>query len=164
MITIYTDGACRGNQHSFNNGGWGIVITDTVTGKVRHSWGHKANTTNNRMEMLAAIKALYVLRNRPRSDVCIYSDSNLVVKGMNEWLANWKAKGWKRASKKPVENRDLWEQLDELSAYHNITWRHVKGHARNAGNTLADELANRGAAGQQGSQDFMRDPCDVACM
>ncbi|UTW04513.1 ribonuclease HI [Amphritea atlantica] len=155
MINIYTDGACRGNQNTFNMGGWGFVLTDKATGKARHCWGHEANTTNNRMEMTAAIKALHAIRNRSRSEVTVYSDSNLMVKGMTEWLSGWKAKGWKNSGKKPVENKDLWVQLEELSALHNVTWQHVKGHNGNAGNELADQLANRGADGQQGKQDFV---------
>ncbi|MET0118950.1 MAG: ribonuclease HI [Sedimenticola sp.] len=154
MIDIYTDGACRGNQHAFNMGGWGYVITDKVSGRSRHCWGHEQNTTNNRMEMTATIKALHAIRNRPKSDVTVYSDSNLIIKGMTEWLSGWKAKGWRNASKKPVENKDLWLQLDELSALHNVTWQHVKGHNGNKGNEIADQLANRGADGHKGKQDF----------
>ena len=83
MIEIYTDGACRDNQSSSNRGGWGFVITDNASGKTRHGWGHEINTTNNRMEMKAAIQALEAIRNRPRSDVTLYSDSNLLIKGIN---------------------------------------------------------------------------------
>ena len=156
MLEIYTDGACRGNQSANNKGGWGFILTDTTTGKVRHRWGHEADTTNNRMEMTAAIRALYAIRNRERTEVTIYSDSNLMVKGMNEWLTGWKAKGWKTASKKPVENKGLWVQLDELSAGHDVTWCHVRGHAGDVGNELADKLAKakRGADGQSGQEDF----------
>ncbi|MCT7655418.1 ribonuclease HI [Oceanimonas sp. NS1] len=154
MIEIYTDGACRGNQHSNNSGGWGYVIKDTDTGKARHAWGHERNTTNNRMEMTAAIKALHVIRNRSRSVVTLHSDSNLLIKGMTEWLTGWKARGWKTAARKPVENIDLWERLDELSQGHEVTWVHVKGHAGNAGNEQADTLANRGADGTSGAQNF----------
>ncbi len=157
MIEIYTDGACRGNQHSTNMGGWGYVIENRATGKKRHCWGHEANTTNNRMEMMAAIKGLTAIRNGSRTDVTIYSDSNLVIKGMTEWIDGWKAKGWKNASKKPVENKDLWLKLDELSALHNVTWHHVKGHNGNEGNEIADQLANRGADGHQGKKDFPGD-------
>lgn len=154
MIEIYTDGACRGNQNVNNSGGWGFVIKDSSTGKERHTWGHALNTTNNRMEMTAAIKALSVIRKRPRSEVTLYSDSNLLIKGMTEWLDGWKAKGWCNAQRKPVENVDLWQCLDELNQLHDLTWQHVKGHAGIAGNELADELANRGASGDAGSQDY----------
>ncbi|MEH6652331.1 MAG: ribonuclease HI [Motiliproteus sp.] len=154
MIEIYTDGACRNNQQAINQGGWGLVLTDMYTGKIRHCWGHQADTTNNRMEMTAAIKALEAIRNRPRSEVTIYSDSNLLIQGMNEWMTGWKAKGWKNASKKPVGNKDLWLLLDELSGNHDVTWRYVKGHNGDVDNELADKLANRGADGGNGWQDF----------
>jgi ribonuclease HI len=154
MISIYTDGACRNNQCTINKGGWGLVLTDTNTGKVRHCWGHEANTTNNRMEMTAAIKALEAIRNRPRSEVTLYSDSNLLIKGMNEWITGWKAKGWKGAKKKTVENKDLWLLLDEMNGSHDVTWQFVKGHSGDVGNDMADMLANRGADGGNGKQDF----------
>lgn len=152
MITIYTDGACRRNQHANNKGGWGCVLTDESTNKVKHYWGHQANTTNSRMEMMAVIKALHAISNRPCSEVTIYSDSNFVIRGMNEWLSGWKSRGWKKANKKPVENKDLWLQIDELSAKHAVTWCHVKGHSGVQGNTIADKLANRGADGHTGSK------------
>lgn len=156
MIEIYTDGACRGNQHANNSGGWGVVIKDTSNGKARNAWGHRRDTTNNRMEMTAAIKALEFISARPRSEVTIYSDSNLLIKGMNDWLTGWKAKGWKTASRKPVENVDLWKHLDKLSQQHDLTWQHVAGHAGNDGNELADVLANRGADGSCGCKDYYR--------
>lgn len=152
MITIYTDGACRGNQHKNNKGGWGCVLKDEDTGKVRHYWGHEVNTTNNRMEMTAVLQALRAIKNRSTSDVVIHSDSSLIIKGMNEWLKGWKLKGWKTAGKKPVENKDLWLQIEELSSKHTVNWIHVKGHSGNKGNELADKLANRGAEGHAGSK------------
>ena len=135
-VTIYTDGSSRGNP---GPGGYGAIL---ITGQHKKELsGGYLKTTNNRMEMTAAVKALHAIRNRDRSEVIIYSDSNLMVKGMNEWLTGWKAKGWRNASKKPVENKDLWVQLDELSAMHDVTWQHVKGHDGNEGNELADRMS-----------------------
>ena len=128
------------------------MITDTTTKKTMHSLGHKKNTSCNRMEMMAAINSLHVIRNRPESDVTLYSNSQLIIKGMNEWLKGWKAKGWKKANRKPVEHKDLWLRLEELSSKHRLSWIHVKGHSGNFGNEVADQLANRGADGTKGMQ------------
>ena len=154
MITIYTDGACRGNQSRLNAGGWGFLLQDEGAGTVRECWGHTEHTTNVRMEMLAAIKALEAIQELERCEVVIYSDSNLLIQGMNSWLAGWKAKGWRKSDKKPVLNCDLWRRLDALSAHHEMTWRHVKGHSGNPGNEKADELANRGADGDTGMRNY----------
>lgn len=137
MLEIYTDGACRGNP---GPGGWGAVL---MYGDQRKEiYGGEDNTTNNRMELLAAIKALASL-NRD-CDVTLYTDSQYVRKGITEWIMNWKKRGWRTAAKKPVKNADLWQELDEQVSRHNIHWVWVKGHAGNEGNELADQLANRG--------------------
>lgn len=136
-VTIYTDGACRGNP---GPGGWGAYLVSR--GVERELWGGEPATTNNRMELTAAIRALGALKRPCR--VRIYTDSKYVMQGIEEWLANWKRRGWKTADKKPVKNQDLWEQLDTEVARHEITWTWVKGHAGNAGNERADQLANRG--------------------
>ena len=134
---MYTDGACRGNP---GPGGWGVVLQSN--GKCKELHGGEADTTNNRMELMAAIMGLEVLR-RPCS-VEVYTDSVYVKNGITQWLANWKRKGWRTASRAPVKNRDLWERLDALAAPHDISWHWVKGHAGDPGNERADELANRG--------------------
>jgi ribonuclease HI len=136
-IEIYTDGACRGNP---GPGGWGAVL---IAGRHRRTLhGGEAETTNNRMELTAAIKALNALKGASR--VTLHTDSKYVMDGINEWLANWKARGWKTAAKKPVKNQDLWMALDEATQRHEITWQWVKGHDGNPGNEAADELANLG--------------------
>ena len=136
-VTIYTDGACRGNP---GPGGWGAVLYFGDASK--EIYGGEANTTNNRMELMAAIKALHALQ-RP-CDLTLYTDSQYVRKGITEWIGNWKKRGWQTAAKKPVKNADLWQELDAQVARHSIDWVWVKGHAGNAGNELADALANRG--------------------
>lgn len=138
-VTIYTDGACKGNP---GPGGWGVLLR--AAGQEKELWGGEAVTTNNRMEMMAVIQALQALR-RP-CNVTLYLDSEYVRKGITEWLAGWKARGWKTATKAPVKNVDLWQQLDGLVAGsgHHIEWRWVKGHAGDPGNERADALANRG--------------------
>jgi len=141
-VEIYTDGACRGNP---GPGGWGALLL--AGGKEKELCGGESETTNNRMELLAAIEGLTALT-RPCS-VVLYTDSVYVQKGITEWLANWKARGWKTAVKKPVKNDDLWRRLDEVAAQHEIEWRWVKGHAGNPGNERADELANQGLEAAQ---------------
>ncbi len=136
-VEIYTDGACRGNP---GPGGWGALLL--AAGKERELYGGESGTTNNRMELLAAIEALNALK-RP-CDVVLYTDSTYVQKGISEWLTGWKARGWKTAARKPVKNADLWQALDEATARHQIDWRWVKGHAGNPGNERADALANKG--------------------
>jgi len=137
VIEIYTDGACRGNP---GPGGWGALLISGKHEKMMH--GGEADTTNNRMELTAAIKALNVLKDD--SSVVLYTDSKYVMDGINEWMPNWKKRGWKTAARKPVKNQDLWQGLDEAIGRHKIDWRWVKGHAGNPGNEMADELANKG--------------------
>ena len=133
---IYTDGACRGNP---GPGGWGALM---ISGDRRRELsGSEPETTNNRMELLAAIEALTALR-RPDTAVALYTDSQYLRKGVLEWMANWKRNGWRTASKQPVKNRDLWERLDLLLGQHRIDWHWVKGHAGDPGNERADALAN----------------------
>jgi len=135
-VTVYTDGACRGNP---GPGGWGVVL---VAGDAeRELWGAEAHTTNNRMELTAAIRALEALRRRCR--VALYTDSQYVKNGVEDWLEAWKARGWRTADKKAVKNRDLWEALDALVAQHDLHWHWVRGHSGHAGNERADRLANR---------------------
>ena len=136
-VVIYTDGACKGNP---GPGGWGAWLKAGTHEK--ELFGGEAETTNNRMELLAVIKALEALK-RPCA-VTIWTDSSYVQQGMTNWLAGWKAKGWRTASKQPVKNVDLWQALDAAAARHQVEWRWVKGHAGHEGNEKADQLANRG--------------------
>jgi len=136
-IEIFTDGACRGNP---GPGGWGVVLIAGRHRKTMH--GGEAETTNNRMELTAAIEALNALKGRRK--VLLHTDSKYVMDGINQWLANWKQRGWKTAARKPVKNQDLWMALDEAAQRHDVTWKWVKGHAGNDGNEEADALANRG--------------------
>jgi ribonuclease HI len=136
-VEIYTDGACKGNP---GVGGWGAWLK--YNGNEKSIFGGEENTTNNRMEMTAVIRALEALK-RP-SEVKLYTDSSYVQKGMIEWMAGWKSKNWRTANKKPVKNDDLWKQLDALANLHQIEWIWVKGHAGNDGNERADQLANAG--------------------
>jgi len=138
-IDIYTDGACKGNP---GPGGWGALLKSADAKK--ELCGGELGTTNNRMEMMAVIQALQALK-RP-CEVTLHLDSQYVLKGITEWLAGWKAKGWKTAAKQPVKNVDLWRQLDTVvsQAGHTIDWRWVKGHAGDPGNERADGLANLG--------------------
>lgn len=137
QLEIYTDGACRGNP---GPGGWGAVL---MYGPERKEiYGGENDTTNNRMELMAAIEALRSLKRE--CDLTLYTDSQYVRKGITEWIINWKKRNWKTAAKKPVKNADLWQQLDEQVARHSVEWVWVKGHAGNEGNELADQLANKG--------------------
>jgi len=136
-VEMYTDGACRGNP---GPGGWGVLLLSQ--GREREICGGEPATTNNRMELTAAIRGLEALKRR--CQIIVYTDSEYVRRGIDEWLANWKQRGWKTAAKKPVKNEDLWRQLDEVSRRHDIQWRWVRGHDGNAGNERADELANLG--------------------
>ena len=133
-VAIYTDGACRGNP---GPGGWGAVLL--YGGQRREISGASGQTTNNRMELTAAIRALEALK-RP-SEITLYTDSTYVKDGITQWLPNWKARGWRTAAKAPVKNRDLWEALDAIVGRHDVTWHWVKGHAGNAENERADTLA-----------------------
>jgi ribonuclease HI len=134
---MYTDGACRGNP---GPGGWGALLL--AKGREREICGGEAATTNNRMELTAAIRGLDALKRRCR--ITVYTDSEYVRRGIDEWLSNWKRRGWKTAAKKPVKNEDLWRQLDAAAQRHDIQWRWVRGHDGNPGNERADELANLG--------------------
>jgi ribonuclease HI len=138
-VHIYTDGACKGNP---GPGGWGVLLKSGVTRK--ELYGGERLTTNNRMELMAVIQALQALK-RPCA-VTLHVDSQYVLKGMTEWLAGWKAKGWRTAAKQPVKNQELWMALDELVSQggHAIDWRWVRGHDGDPGNERADELANLG--------------------
>lgn len=138
QIEIFTDGACSGNP---GPGGWGAILR---AGKAeKELWGGEPSTTNNRMEMLAVIRALQALK-RPVA-AKVYTDSQYVQKGMTEWLQGWKQRGWKTAGKEPVKNEDLWRELDTLSSQHSLEWVWVKGHAGHAENERCDVLARQGA-------------------
>jgi len=132
---IYTDGACSGNP---GPGGWGAVIFDNDNNQTNIS-GKEKNTTNNRMEILAAIMALKKIKSN--SQITIYTDSTYVKNGITEWMFNWKKNDWQTASKKPVKNKDLWIKLDKLCEKNKVSWKWVKGHATNKYNNLADQLA-----------------------
>jgi len=134
---IYTDGACSGNP---GPGGWGAVIFDQDN-KQKNISGSEKNTTNNRMELLAAIMSLKKIKTN--SEVVIFTDSTYVKNGITEWMKNWKKSGWKNSSKKPVKNKDLWEKLDKLCEANSVSWKWVKGHSTNEFNNLADELATK---------------------
>jgi ribonuclease HI len=134
-IVIYTDGACKGNP---GEGGWGAVIENKKS--VNKLYGYEENTTNNRMEIVAAIKALKTFSEK--SDIIIYTDSKYLMNGINDWINNWKKNNWKTSNKKDVKNVDLWKIIDELNLKHNIEWNWVKGHSGNPGNEMADDLAN----------------------
>jgi ribonuclease HI len=135
VVDIYTDGACRGNP---GPGGWAALLT--FGDREKELAGAEALTTNNRMELTAVIRALAALKRPVRARV--YTDSEYVRRGISEWLASWKARGWRTADKKPVKNQDLWEALDALAAGHRIEWHWVPGHAGVAGNERVDRLAN----------------------
>jgi ribonuclease HI len=136
-VVIYTDGACSGNP---GPGGWGVVLRWNGTVKELH--GSDPQTTNNRMELMAAIQALEAL-NRP-SQVRLYTDSTYVLNGITKWVAGWQRNGWRTAAKKPVKNEDLWRQLVQAMERHEISWQWVKGHAGDEGNERADALARLG--------------------
>ena len=143
-VIIHTDGACKGNP---GPGGWGAVL-QTGKGHEKELWGGEALTTNNRMELTAAIMALEALT-RP-CKVELHTDSKYVMQGIEQWIHGWKARGWKTADKKPVKNEDLWRRLDAARARHEVRWRWVKGHAGHELNERADGLANRGVDGVLG--------------
>jgi ribonuclease HI len=139
VVHIYTDGACKGNP---GVGGWGALLQSG--GRVRELFGGEPATTNNRMELMAVIRALEALKKPCR--VRLHTDSQYVQLGISRWIHGWKKNGWRTADKKPVKNADLWRELDELAARHEIEWLWVKGHAGHEGNERADVLANLGAA------------------
>ncbi len=132
---MYTDGACRGNP---GPGGWGVILSYQDNEKTLN--GFDPETTNNRMELTAAIEGLRALKRA--CDVDLKTDSKYVMQGINDWMANWKSNGWKTAAKKPVKNADLWQLLDQQAKKHRIKWHWVKGHAGIRGNEMADQLAN----------------------
>jgi ribonuclease HI len=136
-VEIYTDGACRGNP---GPGGWGALLR--AGGRERELYGGEPATTNNRMELTAVIRGLEALKRRCK--VRVYTDSQYVHKGISQWIADWKRRGWRTADKKPVKNVDLWQQLDTLARHHDVDWHWVRGHAGHDGNERADQLANRG--------------------
>ena len=137
IINIYTDGACKGNP---GPGGWGALLE--YEGYTKEIKGFSPLTTNNIMELKAVIEALKIIKYR--SKIIIITDSKYVKNGISDWINNWKAKGWKTANKKPVKNKELWKELDNLSNNHEIEWKWVKGHAGHPGNEKADQLANEG--------------------
>ena len=145
VVVIYTDGACSGNP---GPGGWGAILT--YQDKERELCGGETLTTNNRMELMAALMALDTL-NRP-CHVALHTDSQYLREGITTWLHNWKRNGWKTAAKKPVKNADLWQRLDEASQRHEISWHWVKGHAGHEMNERADELARKGLALHMGRE------------
>ena len=136
-VIIYTDGACRGNP---GPGGWGVLIKYGELSK--QLYGGDISTTNNKMELTAAIMALKEIKEP--CEIILYTDSKYVLQGIEEWIHNWKKREWKGANKKPVKNIDLWKELDELRDEHNIKWNWVKGHSGDPGNETADMLANKG--------------------
>lgn len=136
-VEIFTDGACSGNP---GPGGWGAILR--WNGTEKELKGGEPETTNNRMELMAAIQALEALKRGVKAD--LYTDSTYVQKGITEWIYSWKKRGWKTAAKKPVKNEDLWRRLDEAIARHDVKWHWVKGHAGHAENERADELARMG--------------------
>jgi len=138
-VVIFTDGSCRGNP---GPGGWGAILT--YRGHQREIWGGEAHTTNNRMELMGAIQALEALKRPCRVE--LHTDSQYVREGITQWLALWKARGWRTMSKGAVKNEDLWRRLDEAQGRHEVDWRWVKGHAGHEMNERADTLAKRGRA------------------
>ncbi len=136
-VSIYTDGACKGNP---GPGGWGALLISGAN--ERELFGGEANTTNNRMELTAVIESLRALT-KPCT-VAIYTDSTYVMQGITTWMANWKRNGWRTADKKPVKNAELWQALEAACAPHKMSWNWVKGHSTNVGNNRADALANKG--------------------
>ncbi len=136
MVEIYTDGACRGNP---GPGGWGVILRCNNQEKLLK--GAELNTTNNRMELMAAIEALAALKHHCRVELT--TDSKYVREGITTWLASWKKNNWKTGQKKPVKNQDLWLRLDEEAQKHDVVWHWIKGHSGHPGNELADQLANQ---------------------
>jgi ribonuclease HI len=137
IVDIYTDGACSGNP---GPGGWGAILR--WRGTEREMCGGEPETTNNRMELMAAIMALESLKRSVKAH--LHTDSTYVKDGITKWILNWKKKGWKTANRKPVKNMDLWQRLDDAVAAHDVEWHWVKGHAGHPENERADELARRG--------------------
>ena len=145
QIEIWTDGSCSGNP---GPGGWGALLVSGDNEK--ELFGGQENTTNNQMELKAAIEALNALK--APSKVILHTDSTYVKDGLTKWIHGWKKNGWKTAAKKPVKNKEYWQALDAACQRHDITWKWVKGHAGDAGNERADELANRGTDMAKGNR------------
>ncbi|MBF7144919.1 MULTISPECIES: ribonuclease HI [Pseudomonas] len=150
VVEIFTDGACKGNPGA---GGWGALLV--CAGVEKELWGGEPSTTNNRMELMAAIRGLEALKRS--CQVNLVTDSEYVMKGIQQWMPNWKKRGWKTAAREPVKNADLWQLLDAQVARHQVSWQWVRGHTGHHGNERADDLANRGVSevrqlrqGQQG--------------
>ena len=139
-VLVFADGACKGNP---GPGGWGAILR--IGTHEREIYGGERQTTNNRMELTAVIRALESLKRH--CNVKVYTDSQYVQKGISEWLPQWKRRGWRTAGKKPVKNEDLWRELDELAQKHKVEWHWVRGHAGHVENERADALANRGVQG-----------------
>ena len=143
MIKVYADGACKGNP---GQGGWGALILENDV--KREIYGGESNTTNNRMELMAVIRALELLKEQ--NDITVFTDSTYVQKGISEWIINWKRNGWKSSNKKSVKNKDLWVELDNLNDLMSVKWQWIKGHAGHSGNERADYLANLGVNSSSG--------------
>jgi ribonuclease HI len=144
IVSIYSDGACKGNP---GPGGWGALLV--AGGRERELFGGEAHTTNNRMELLAVIRALEALTRH--CEINLYTDSQYVKNGIETWIHGWKRNGWKTADRKPVKNADLWHELDALAKQHTIRWHWVRGHNDHPGNERADALANRGVDAIRGA-------------
>lgn len=151
MLVINCDGSCRGNP---GVGGWGVWAVDKERDINLEFYGHSPETTNNQMELSAAIVAVKLIVGAEKA--IIRTDSNYVIKGIEEWIKNWKKNGWKASTGKPVKNVDLWIQLDNLVQTRKIEWEWVKGHAGDVGNEKADKLANRGCDGEDNYEDFLK--------
>ncbi|MFM9957942.1 MAG: ribonuclease HI [Phycisphaerales bacterium] len=136
LVELYTDGACSGNP---GPGGWAFILKHPASGKVVDASGGEPDTTNNRMELLAVINGLGAIKKPSRVE--LYSDSQYVLKGLDEWMDDWKKRGWKTAAKKPVKNQDLWERLDDLRATHRLSFHWVKGHNEHPENEACDRMA-----------------------
>jgi ribonuclease HI len=145
VVEIYADGACKGNP---GPGGWGVLLR--AGGREQELCGGEAQTTNNRMELMAVIEGLLALARH--SKVRVYTDSQYVQKGISEWIHNWKRRGWRTADKKPVKNEDLWRRLDEIARMHDVEWHWVRGHAGHPENERADALANKGIPLEAGTR------------
>ena len=145
-VVIYTDGACKGNP---GEGGWGAILE--FTDETNKIYGYQENTTNNRMEIVAAIEAIKLVKEE--SDIVIYTDSKYLMNGINIWIHSWKKNNWKTSGNKNVKNVDLWKAIDELNSKHSIKWNWVKGHSGNPGNEMADDLANLAISSKGGKSE-----------